>query len=215
MALVRHKEHLSGALVQVAAAAAQYHDLRERAAGMQIAATLGTMAERSQMLFDACHEWLLDPSDPTRYELGPRAEEVWIIVETLVPKDGGGFYTRREKRTLQHWIGVVEGQTGGTVVNVESKHADPRKLILEVQDRAQSTIEMFVGLVERSVELQAKLDEYRDMAPGEAEEALRATYRQMGLTDAAVDGLMRRLEEMGRKRALEAVEQVMEETDDG
>ena len=41
-------------------------------------AELETTLRRVNKLFEACDEWLTDPEDPERYDLGPRAEELLV-----------------------------------------------------------------------------------------------------------------------------------------
>jgi hypothetical protein len=143
----------------VAEARAEYTALREQSFALNIAQELGRVILEAKKMSDAAVEWLTDPLDPARFWLGPRAEECWVTVETLVPKDSGqGFYTRRERRLLSHWLGVVEGLTHGTVTRVETKHTDPRMLLLRAHESSLAAIDRATSLIMQSFELQSHLD---------------------------------------------------------
>lgn len=77
-ALLRHKaDHVTADIL----AAWQ----RERADnGAELAGELRGWMDRLTMLFDACHDWLLDPDNPARYDLGPRAHEVMCHYEAPI-----------------------------------------------------------------------------------------------------------------------------------
>ncbi|MGH2976419.1 MAG: hypothetical protein ACREOQ_17690, partial [Gemmatimonadales bacterium] len=65
--------------------------------------------ERVNLLFDACDRWLRDPEDPTRYEIGPRAENVQVTYED---EDERGKPIRRKARLsvlLKRVRGVAPG----------------------------------------------------------------------------------------------------------
>lgn len=114
-ALLRHKaDHVTADIL----AAWQ----RERADnGAELAGELRGWMDRLTMLFDACHDWLLDPDDPTRYDLGPRAHEVMVhyeapiegpvrpqMVDALVEAARALVAERQADRSGRlEWMGVV------------------------------------------------------------------------------------------------------------
>lgn len=77
-ALVRHKaDHVTAAIIEAWQ--------RERAEnGAELASELRGWMDRLTKLLDACDTWLTDPDDPTRYDLNPRAHEVWCHYETII-----------------------------------------------------------------------------------------------------------------------------------
>jgi hypothetical protein len=82
---------------------------------------------RANLLFEACDKWLRDPDDPTQYDLSPRAEDVWITL--IEPAENGNPPIRRKKR-LSVLLEEINGAVPGYVTLVETKTADPRKLVL-------------------------------------------------------------------------------------
>jgi len=144
-ALIRHKtEHLPQRLKAAKAAA-------ETADGLEVMDELRRCLERINLLFDACDRWLRDADDPTRYDIGPRAEELRVTYEEERP-DGR---TVKRKATLAELLAEVNGSDRSparTVTMVETKHADPRELVLKTVARLQPQIELLAKLI-------GKLDE--------------------------------------------------------
>ena len=144
-ALIRHKtEHLPQRLKAAKAAA-------ETADGLEVMDELRRCFERVNLLFDACDRWLRDADDPTRYDIGPRAEELRVTYEEERP----GERTVKRKATLAELLAEVNGSDRSparTVTMVETKHADPRELVLKTAARLQPQIELLAKLI-------GKLDE--------------------------------------------------------
>jgi hypothetical protein len=103
------------------------------------ASTIDAMAELSKnlrvanKLQAACDEWLTDADDPEKYEVGPRAEEVIVTYSVPTPK---GF--RKEKATLAKLL--EKAKPPGFIETTETKHADPRELILKTAAEVRQTI---------------------------------------------------------------------------
>jgi hypothetical protein len=139
-ALIRHKaEHLPQRLVAAKSAV-------EKANGLEVMDELRRCLERVNLLFDACDRWLRDADDPTRYDIGPRAEELRVTYEEERP-DGR---TVKRKATLAELLAEVNGSDRSparTVTMVETKHADPRELVLKTAARLQPQIELLARLI--------------------------------------------------------------------
>ena len=90
----------------------------------QVLEKLNERVDQVELMLDACHEYLLDPEDPTRYYLGPRADEVEVIY--LEKHESGRVYKRRAR------LSQLLDKTGKLEVGTDWRHADPRKLLLEV-----------------------------------------------------------------------------------
>lgn len=91
---------------------------------------------------DAVHEWLEDPDRPGHYFLGPRAYEISVVYDDYTDLTERGE-PRRKKASLQTLIARVEaGQAG--VVNVESKFADPRRLLTEYSAGLRGELTLFM-----------------------------------------------------------------------
>jgi hypothetical protein len=84
---------------------------------------------RANLLFEACDRWLRDPENPDQYDLNPRAEDVYV---TLVEAGEDGSITVRKKKRLSLILEDIKGRRPGTeVMAIETKSADPRKLVLD------------------------------------------------------------------------------------
>lgn len=140
-ALLRHKaDHL---LAEIVAAWQQ-----ERAAnGRELAGELRGWMDALTKLLRACDEWLTDPHDPSRYDLAPRAHEVWCHYEIGGNGDGRAI---RKKARLSELLARLE--TAGlrepyAFVMVEQKVADPRKLIIETSKALEGHLRLLGEIV--------------------------------------------------------------------
>jgi hypothetical protein len=100
------------------------------------------MVHEVRMMFDACHEALLDPKDPSRYFLGPRSHEVEVIYEVEEKMEKGDIKIHHEKALLSELL----QEKGVPAVLVRWKIADPRKLILEASERLEHLIETIADI---------------------------------------------------------------------
>lgn len=135
MSLMRHKKnHLPKALSKA-------KEAQEVAQGDAVMAELKRCFKRVNLLFDACDRWLRDADDPTRYDIGPRAEDVKVTY--YEPGQEGG---RPKKAPISKLLAKLEG-AGYQVESWESRHADPRELILKTANRLQNQIELLAKLM--------------------------------------------------------------------
>ena len=123
------------------AALARAHQDREE--GQAVLDQLREVMGRMKKLYDACDDYLKDPENPDRYELGPRSWEVDIVYRT-VEEDTGHMITRKEG--LQAILDKLD-QRGYQPWEVRMKQADPRRLIVET-----------AGALTRQLELMAKIE---------------------------------------------------------
>ena len=134
-AVRRHAtSHLPAQLAKAAEAA-------KSAGAERLIGQLERCLELVNLLLDACDRWLRDPDDPTRYEIGPRAEDV--MVTYLVPS---GKKQVRKKARLSQLLAKVEEVAPG-VEFYETKHADPRHLILSATKRLDGHTELLARLL--------------------------------------------------------------------
>jgi len=169
--------------------------------GRELADELRGWMDTLTKLLRACDEWLTDPDDRTRYDLGPRATEIMVHYEA--PRDGaprpalvdavlaaaralvasGGQEERiallaatgrldrhdgiganpgdaeaiiavasprmiRRKARLADLLARVDGEDkAGVVTFVESKVADPRKLIVDTSKALEGHLRLLGELV--------------------------------------------------------------------
>jgi hypothetical protein len=96
--------------------------------------------ERVNLLYDACDRWLRDPDDPTRYDIGARAEDVNVIYSEA---DGERTVQRKAKLSLL----LAKLEDGKVDVHrAEWRHADPRELVLKTHGQLQSSLELLAKL---------------------------------------------------------------------
>ena len=134
-ALDRHKaEHLPATMVKA-------QEVKDGTHALDVMEELRRLFARVNLLFDACDRWLRDPDDPTRYDIGPRAEDVTVTYsETINHKQV------RKKAKLSALLAKVNGD-GRSVEYAEIKHADPRELALKTAGQLQGQIELLAELL--------------------------------------------------------------------
>jgi len=110
--------------------------------------------ERVQKLLDACDDYLRDPEDPSRYELGPRSWEIDIVYRTVEP-DTDKMITRKE--SLQALLDKID-KAGYQPWEVRMKQADPRKLLLEASTNLRATLELRAKLAGKLIENQTTVN---------------------------------------------------------
>lgn len=151
-ALERHKaEHLPALLAQVkrdeeSRAVALVGQVEQQAAdetahALDVMTELRRCFDRVNLLFDACDRWLRDPDDPSRYDVGPRANDVQVIYTELV-----GDNVVAKKAKLSALLARLE-DAGVDALRGETRYADPRELILKTAARLQGNLELLAKLL--------------------------------------------------------------------
>lgn len=138
------------AAVQERLSAAERREIEARGARSGASAvdeyvTLQRCWEKMDLMLDACDRFLTDPADASRYDLGPRADDVEVVFV-----DGTADPKLRKAR-LSELLRKVEEGLGMTTVGSRWKIADPRKLI-------HSTVREIRGNI-------ALLQDVRNMVP--------------------------------------------------
>ena len=159
---------------------------------------------RVNLLMDACHDWLTDANDPERYDVGPRHHEVEITyeveIETVGAKGEVRYRTEKRKKKLTELMATLEGydEDGARYCGWkkgETKHSDPRELILSTAREARQTVETAADLARMladqkamTVLREAIIREIRACDPAMAERIAEAVQRSI-LLDQALSGL--------------------------
>lgn len=120
-------------------------------AALDVDAELRNVFTRLNKMLNACDAWLTDAEDAAVYDLNPRAHEVKVTYEV---EDGetpqGRPIRKRRKATLAELIERIEtGIPTASVLLVETKSADPRKLIVETANALRPSVELLAKLVGR------------------------------------------------------------------
>lgn len=154
---------------------------------------IGDMIAHNRKVRRACARYLADPDDPDEFYLGPRAEEVKVV-----------WWDRSKKKpelrtnTLAYLLDMVTSKVG-PVRESESKHDDPRGLVLASQVANNKTLELLakiqgkvadvnVNIVMNPVvvQMQQVIVEALDRHP-EARRELTAALRRIVVGDSAGD----------------------------
>lgn len=130
-AVTRHRAHIPAKL-------AQAQEAQETAEAVDLMAELRRSLTRVNLLFDACDRWLRDADDPTRYDIGPRAHDVWV---TYTDEDGDRPLRKKAR------LSALLAQSGVDVESAETKYTDPRLLILRTSAQLQSNLELLAKLI--------------------------------------------------------------------
>jgi len=158
--LQRHKvEHIPALLAEATQRRAQAHQQQVAAVGnavreredAQDAHALDVMEElqrcfqRVNLLFDACDRYLRDPDDSTRYDVGPRSEDV-LVTYTELGDDGKPV--RRKARLSTLLARAEQDAAGGVVVDrAETRVADPRELVLKATAQLTTQVQLLAKLL--------------------------------------------------------------------
>lgn len=108
----------------------------------------------ANLLLDACDEWLRDADDATKYDLGPRGQEV-LITYYVESEDGKKREARKEPldvllRRLELLADMVDDRgVCAEVGRSEYKHADPRELILKTQAETRQTAALIMDAIQK------------------------------------------------------------------
>jgi len=146
--------------------------------------------QRVRLLMDACHRWLQDPTNPKRYDVGPRANEIQVI---YLPLNGDGEPTTRkpQRKSLGALLDEIEDFGEHRVLGAESKYADPRTLVLSTMQECRATLTTIQDLKEKLLNarmVEAWIEELRaalaEMSPEKAREVAENVQRRLSLAPA-------------------------------
>ncbi|MDR1306027.1 MAG: hypothetical protein LBK74_00445 [Treponema sp.] len=111
--------------------------------GTALLTRIESVVKRMQRLYDACDEYLRDPSRPDRYDLGPRAWEIEVSYRFPDPKNPKKLTAGRD--TLNNLLMRLEERkihpTG-----IRFRHADPRKLIIDTAGTLTKQLELIAKI---------------------------------------------------------------------
>jgi hypothetical protein len=102
---------------------------------------LKRMTEQAWKMLAACDEYLQDPENPEKYDLGPRGVDITVV---MFENDDEGR-PRKSKAKLSELIDEIRG-TGRAVSEVKYSIADPRMLLLKTQETLTKNLELIARL---------------------------------------------------------------------
>jgi hypothetical protein len=95
-----------------------------------------------ETMADSCDDYLLDPDNPDRYYMGPRAHEVDVIWEEPVETPSGDYKYLRRRNTLQELLDKLS--MSGDIISMKSQHTDPRILLIRSAEALTKQMDMLV-----------------------------------------------------------------------
>ena len=98
-----------------------------------------------QKMYEACDEWLTDPDDPSSYTLDSRADEIKVVYEEHYPDANGEDRSRRRTDDLQSLLDKALTEDD-VLILVETKKADPRKLVLDTANTMSKQLELLAKI---------------------------------------------------------------------
>lgn len=122
---------------------------RRDAGALDVDEELRRIFHHMKKLLSACDDWLTDPENPSVYNLDPRGHEVNVIYEEIDDTRDRPIVLRRKAKLSQLIAKIEAGIPNTTVVNVEYKHTDPRKLIVDTANALRPSVELLAKLVDR------------------------------------------------------------------
>ncbi len=132
-----HETHVAAVGVAV-----QERTAAEEAHALDVMEELGRCFQRVNLLFDACDRWLRDADDPTRYDIGPRADDILVTYM----EQGNGDKPTRKKDSLARLLALAEG--GGVMIERwDTKYADPRELVLKTAQQLTGQTQLLAKLL--------------------------------------------------------------------
>ena len=118
-----------------------------------------------QRMYEACDAWLRDPEDYSRYNLDARASEIEVTFDEYWEDGEGNQRKRRKKEKLQDLLNKAD-VIGEDIIMVESKHADPRTLILDTArtlNRQLETLAKIAGVVKEVTQVDVNITQHNSV----------------------------------------------------
>lgn len=109
--------------------------------------------ERMLKAADAADEWLTDPTNPNKYSLDPRGDEVMVVYYQTV-KSGKKLKRIRHKARLQVLLDRISRRSNADIEEIYIRCADPRDLLLKAADRIYNGLELIARIQGQIKEIQ-------------------------------------------------------------
>lgn len=134
--------HVKSCIPQALEAARQQEKAKS---GLVVEDEVQKVFRRLNKLIDACDEWLTDPDDPEKYTLEPRDNELQVIYLDPTDRDQDGN-PKRKRDSLRGLLERIEGEQF-EALKIESKHADPRELVVKTAAQIGGQLELYARLL--------------------------------------------------------------------
>ncbi len=143
------------------AAAGKAKDIMD---GTFLVETAGMAADSLRKMLLACNQYLADPDDPDAFTVGPRAEEVDIVIEV---RDHDGKVIENRRETLQRLLDEVQVNISGEVVEVKFRHDDPRRLVVQTADAVNRQLAVVAKISAQAMGVKVDHEERRRIVESE------------------------------------------------
>lgn len=111
--------------------------------------------ERIHKLVNACDDYLIDPEDPAKYYVGPRAHDVDIVYMEYDKEKKRTSRTRR-KANMQEILHRIDSDGEYVIQNITSKFSDPRDLLLKAITKLEATTKLIIESNQKAIEWEHK-----------------------------------------------------------
>jgi hypothetical protein len=164
------------------AAAAEAREGIESERSRDVMKEFGRCFDRANLLFEACDRWLRDPANPDQYDINPRAEDVYV---TMIRPGQNGDPPVRQKKRLSVVLREIDGTNGFEVRAVETKYADPRKLVLssigELRELTRLQLQIFESWSQMGEFQREVLEGIGEASPEIREKIVRRLHERRGM----------------------------------
>jgi hypothetical protein len=147
--LMKHKNVCMARLI------ADDNDTREALVGDSLIQQVQDQISMIHKLVKACDDYLTDPDDPEKYFLGERGDEIEVVYRTF-DEETGRTSNMQRKASLQEMITAVESTNHYIVMSLNSKHSDPRDLLLKAIGKLETTSKFIMEASQKMIEWEHK-----------------------------------------------------------
>jgi hypothetical protein len=130
-ALKRHKEDCMSKLL------ATDTKMKDALSGDALIDMVRSHIDIVQKMLNACDVYLTDPHNPEVYFLGAQAHEIEVVYNEI--DEEGKILPTKEKAMLQDLLAEVEVKGQFIIKGYNTKHADPRDLLLKSATKLENT----------------------------------------------------------------------------
>jgi len=149
--ITKHKKACIGALIVAD------KNIKELLAGEVMIKQIQLDMKMMHKMLMACDRWMTDPENPEEYFIGERGTEIEVVYHTM--DENGEPSKQRKKDTLQTLLNIIDSDGQYLRVDVNSKAADPRELLVKAATKLENTAEMIMKATQKQLE-----NEYKNKA---------------------------------------------------
>lgn len=146
--ITKHSKQCIGALIVAD------KNIKELLAGEVMIKQIQLDMKMMHKMLMACDKWMTDPENPEEYFVGERGTEIEIVYHTM--DEDGEPSRQRKKDTLQTLLNIIDSDGQYLRVDVNSKAADPRELLVKAATKLENTAKMIMDATQKQLEYEFK-----------------------------------------------------------